>query len=79
MVEFSIPAAAEVQFRVYDTKGRLVKQHDAGRFEPGLHHIRWDGRDEQGNGIASGIYLYKLICTTQNKTRTFSKKMTILK
>jgi flagellar hook assembly protein FlgD len=54
-------------------------------YEPkdaGYHRMVWDGRDDLGNGVASGIYLYRIDVTTQNpQSKSFSavRKLTIVR
>lgn len=56
-VEFELGAAAEVSVRVYDVRGRLVQDLQAGRLGAGQQRVRWDGRDGQGAPAAAGVYL----------------------
>lgn len=57
--ELSSPAA--VRLAVYDVAGRLVRTLDHGTLQSaGRHDVRWDGRDDQGRGVASGMYVYRL-------------------
>lgn len=54
--------ALEVRIKIYTIAGRLIKTLDT--FEPSassLLRIDWDGKDEDGSDLASGIYLYKVI------------------
>jgi hypothetical protein len=56
-VEFELGTAAEVSVRVYDVRGRLVQDLQAGRLGAGQQRVRWDGRDGQGAPAAAGVYL----------------------
>jgi hypothetical protein len=54
-IEFSLPAAASVELRIFDARGRLVDTPVSGHRESGLHAVNWDARDKP-----SGIYYYQL-------------------
>jgi len=69
------PATKEVRLTVFDIRGRVVKELCSGPREPGSHTIFWDGTNDNGNPVPSGVYFYSL------STRDFSKtrKMVIMK
>jgi hypothetical protein len=60
---------------VYDIRGRRVRTLVASDMEPGRHSVTWNGRDERGKGVSSGIYFY----TLKTEEKTFTRKMIILK
>jgi hypothetical protein len=64
-----------VQLAVYDVMGRLVKTLVSDEFSPGLYSVVWDGTDNQGMTVGSGVYFYRLV--SGNSIRT--KKMVLLK
>ena len=41
--------------------GRLIYTHDESALAPGYHRIGWDGTDAEGQKIANGLYLYRLV------------------
>jgi flagellar hook assembly protein FlgD len=51
-----------------------VRTLTSGNFGPGPHDVRWNGRDNAGNPVSSGVYLYRL---TAGK-RSLTKKMVLL-
>jgi hypothetical protein len=60
-ISFSLPQAANVTINVYDLQGRRVKNIiKALTFNPGLHYVLWDGRNDKGKTVAGGIYFYQL-------------------
>lgn len=63
-----------VQLTVYDIRGRRVKRLIETELEPGKHRIVWDGNNELGVQVPSGIYLY----TLKSKGFTLTRKMTTL-
>jgi hypothetical protein len=78
-ISFDIPEFAgttqHVNLTVYDIRGRRVKILIDSVLEPGRHTIHWDGRDNRGQSISSGIYLYTLNAGGE----TYTRKMTMLK
>jgi len=68
-IEFQLPQASHVTLKIYDLQGRLVKTLTNGEFSAGTHRVEWDGRDEHGNGAASGIYLYHIKAGNYVETR----------
>jgi flagellar hook assembly protein FlgD len=64
-----------VNLKVYNIAGQLVKTLASGQTSAGPHTIKWDGRDNSGNKVSSGIYIYRL--QTENKDVT--KKLVILR
>jgi hypothetical protein len=69
-ISYSIPQASQVDLNVYDLAGRhlctLVSEH----VNAGDHVIQWDGRDDAGNQVASGVYLYRLRAGDLVETRS---------
>ncbi|MCD4818546.1 MAG: T9SS type A sorting domain-containing protein [Candidatus Cloacimonetes bacterium] len=60
---------------VYNVKGKKVKKLINEHLPAGIHSVIWDGTDEIGNPVSSGIYLYKL----KNGRYTVTKKMILMK
>jgi hypothetical protein len=74
-ITFSVAVPGEVALRVYDISGRPVRTLVDGWREARRYGIAWDGRDDQGNAVASGVYFYKLDAPGY----TESKKMVLLR
>ncbi len=58
-ITFAVPGSespSKVAVAIYDCRGRLVRTLCEGQLEAGLHHQAWDGRDDAGNDVASGVY-----------------------
>jgi len=64
-----------VRLIIYNTRGQRVRRLIAGHHPPGLHEVRWDGRDEAGRPVASGMYLCRLSAGSVRDTR----KMVLLR
>lgn len=57
---FDLPARAAVAFTIHGVDGRLVRTLMAGDAGPGPVEVAWDGRDERGKRVASGLYFVRL-------------------
>jgi hypothetical protein len=74
-IEFSIDRTASVSLRIFDVAGKIVKtliQKDLG---PGKHAVHWNGLDDGGRQVASGVYVYRL----EAEGNTVTRKMVLLK
>jgi hypothetical protein len=60
VISYMLPERAEVKVEVYNVAGRLVRTLVNEEQEPGLRSVTWDGTDEAGRGVASGVYLYRV-------------------
>ena len=58
--DFRLAAPGPVRLDVYDVAGRLVARLVAGSLPAGAHGIAWNGRDDQGGFVPSGVYFCKL-------------------
>ena len=57
-INFALPEASEVSLAIYDLQGQLVRKLVAGEVSAGYHSVVWNARDENGQQVASGVYLY---------------------
>ncbi|MFN8588988.1 MAG: FlgD immunoglobulin-like domain containing protein [Candidatus Eisenbacteria bacterium] len=55
-LSFVLARDAHVLLAVHDVHGRRVATLASGRFAPGTHALRWDGRDDAGRAVAAGLY-----------------------
>jgi hypothetical protein len=68
---YSIPseAASSVHLTVHDVAGRLVRTLVNQVQGPGTYDVAWDGNDQLGNPVASGVYFYHLTWNGESATR----------
>ncbi len=59
-VRFALPNAGPVSLQVFDVTGRKVATLVDHAMDAGSHVITWDGRDDSGNAVATGVYLARL-------------------
>ena len=79
-IPYQLALAADVTLTIYDTKGVLVRQLDLGYQQAGYYTDRtqaayWDGRNNAGESVGSGVYFYQLRAGNYSTTL----KMVILK
>ncbi|CAG1772904.1 hypothetical protein BAC2_03221 [uncultured bacterium] len=59
-IEYQLPVAGTVQIRMFNLAGQLVRVLDEGYRSAGTHSMVWDGSDEAGRTLASGVYVYQI-------------------
>ena len=74
-ITFKLPDPSDVHLVIYDLTVRLIKTLTSSWYPAGSHQIQWDGRDDRGNSVASGIYVYRI----QAGNYVQSNKMMLLK
>lgn len=74
-IEIALPAQAEVRLEVYDVNGRLVRSLVDDSYEAGIHVVQWDGRNNGGTLVSSGMYFYRLyaLSLTEGETTGFTR------
>jgi hypothetical protein len=70
-----IARAGRVDLRIYDVSGRLVRTLVAKKLPRDRYEFEWDGRDDRGRPVGTGVYFYKLVTSDFEAT----KKMVLLK
>ena len=79
-IPYQLAADAEITVRIYDTTGKIVRTLFSGHKPSGYYTTRnraayWDGRNEFGEAVASGVYIYELVTPTSKQ----AKRLVILK
>ncbi len=75
IIEYGVPAEEQVSLVIYDSLGRIIKELINNVEKPGKKSVYWNGLNNNGYKVASGVYYYTL------KTENFcaTKKLLILK
>ncbi|KAA3606535.1 MAG: T9SS C-terminal target domain-containing protein [Calditrichaeota bacterium] len=76
-ITYQIPKKSFVTISIFNLQGQLVRELVKKRKAQGTYKVSWDGTDESGNRVSSGIYFYQL--KTGNGDFTQTKKMLLLK
>jgi hypothetical protein len=69
VIGYSLERGGVTEIAVYDVTGRRVRTLVSGFVPAGEHETAWDGRDDAGNHVASGVYLYRLRAGDAVETR----------
>ena len=73
-IPLAVPAeAGDVDLTIYNVLGQPVRQVWAGPLAAGEHRLSWDGRDEQGQLVAAGVYMVRLRQGDQTRIRKMVK------
>lgn len=75
VIRFRLPAASDAQLTVYNVLGQKVRVLFNGSLQAGEHSYEWNGQNDNGESVQSGIYFYRL----ETPSWSDSKKMTFLK
>ena len=75
VIAYHLPETSEVSLAIYSVEGKLIRELSRGQRDAGKYQVVWDGRDESGNQVASGVYLYHLQAGTYSAIR----KLTFIK
>jgi len=75
VIAYRLPKADDVELTIYNSMGQKIKTLVETRQTAGEYQANWDGRNESGNLVASGIYFFRM--ETDNFTQ--SKRMFFLK
>ena len=59
-IDFALPAAARVRIWVFSITGQIVRTLAEGSYPSGRHSVLWDGRDDRGEALPSGLYYYAM-------------------
>ena len=74
-IAFSMDKAADVSLTIYNVLGLKVRVLENASLEAGTHTYKWDGRDELGQSVSTGVYMY----TLSDGAKSFTKKMALMK
>jgi len=74
-IRFDVPQESLVRMDVYNILGQRVRTLVNGTMQPGFHAIRWNGTNDTGKPLASGMYIYRIYSTQF----TAVKKLVLMK
>lgn len=74
-LRFELARESRVRLVVYDVSGRRVRTLVDRRMPAGYHRVQWQGVDERGHRVSSGVYLYELV--TDGGHRSVQKMMLV--
>ena len=74
-IKFSLKEDSDVSIMIYNIKGAVVRTLIDGEMNKAYHEIIWDGKDNTGKQVGSGVYFYKM----KAEKYTATKKMILMK
>lgn len=74
-IQYDLPESAKISLKIYDISGKLIRTLKDDTQDAGYHSIVWNGTDDTGNKVNSGIYIYRL----ESKDYTENHRMILLK
>jgi len=73
--EYSIPQQSPVSITIYNILGQQIYAHTTSQLTPGTYHFTWNGKDNNGYAVSSGVYFYRV----QAGSYLATKKMVLMK
>ncbi len=74
-ISYTLPSAGLVSLEIYNSRGQLVRSLLKEEQPAGEHSLVWNGKDDSGHSVASGLYLCRIACNGKQETR----KMLLIK
>ena len=75
VIVFSLRDGSRTQLTIYDVRGNQVWDVDLTGYGPGTHQVVWEGQDNSGTTLPSGVYFYRLVSGSSVDT----KKMVLVR
>jgi hypothetical protein len=71
----------DIRIRVYTVAGRMIRELETPGVTELFVRVPWDGRDSEGNEVANGVYLYKVITRTMDggETKEVIEKLAVMR
>ncbi len=69
MISFNIPKTESVTINIYDIKGQKICTLLNNKMKAGNHSVKWNGRNNKGNIVPSGIYFYRIEAGSYQKVK----------
>jgi hypothetical protein len=73
LIRYALPKEDKVNLQIYNVVGNLVRTLKTGIGKPGFYTISWNGKDENDNKVAKGIYFYRLEAGTDKAIKKLVK------
>ena len=74
-IEFEMPRTQDVRVEVHTVDGKRIRTLYHGELAAGRHELDWNGRDDHGRLLPSGVYLYRLKTDDHEESR----RMTLIR
>jgi hypothetical protein len=78
-IVYQLPEQSDVNLTIFDLSGRKLKTLVQSDLSAGSHAVSWNGTDEQGRAVSSGMYLYQITAKGKQQVYSDSKKMLLIR
>jgi hypothetical protein len=80
-IRYALAANADVELKIFNILGQEIKKLAAGIKKAGFYRVQWDGKNESGQLVASGIYIYSISAKSLNGKHNFRqfRKMILIR
>lgn len=72
-IEFKLETAGKYELEVLDISGRVIRNINGDGLLSGMNSVYWDGRDEAGKLVSSGVYLYRINASGKSEMKRMIK------
>ena len=69
VIKYGLPKDGDVEIAIYNVTGQRVRLLVSTEMKAGMHEVSWDGRNDAGNSLPSGIYFYRMRTSTFNEVK----------
>ncbi len=74
-IAYRLEKETNFELSIYNMVGQRIRILEKGRHDAGIYNIVWDGRDDAGKTVSSGVYIYRL----SDRVHSTSRKLLLLK
>ncbi len=78
-IAYTLPTAARVDVNIYNALGQQIRQLVHARQPAGYHTVIWDGRNEDGQAVSSGVYFYRLTAEGTGQHLVQTRKLALIR
>ena len=75
IIQYGVPQKTVGRIAIYNILGQRIRTFELGEINPGRFRIQWDGKNNYGSGISSGVYIYRF----ESQKFISAKKLLLLK
>jgi hypothetical protein len=65
-IKYTIPEASVITLKIFNVLGQEIATLPAGLRDAGTYTVTWEGRDDRGNAVGSGVYFFKMVATSRD-------------
>jgi hypothetical protein len=78
-IPYHLSQESDIRIDIYNVHGQRIRQLVKQRQQPGAYQASWDGTDDAGVIVCSGVYLYRLTVLREGRDVVFTHKMAVVK